>query len=87
VLTLRQAEIIPRLRGAGNSGRYEVLDDAAVLVRWTLGDRSELVLAANLKSSSLSGIDLPRGRVLWSEGSAEDRQLGRWSVLWTLSGG
>jgi malto-oligosyltrehalose trehalohydrolase len=88
VLAVRQAEIIPRLKDVGaNSGSYEILDDLAVRVRWSLGGGTELVLTANLKAEPLTAVELPQGRVLWSEGSAETGGLGPWSVVWTLSGG
>ena len=88
VLAVRHAEIIPRLGDfGGNSGSYEVLDDLAMQVRWSLADGLELVLTTNLKPSPLPGIDLPQGRSLWLEGSAGSGALGPWSVVWTLSGG
>jgi malto-oligosyltrehalose trehalohydrolase len=88
VLKVRHAEIINRLGGAGgHSGRYEVLDKLAVRVRWSLTGGNELVLTANLKAAPVAGIELPQGRVLWSEGLAEDGGLGPWSVRWTLATG
>jgi malto-oligosyltrehalose trehalohydrolase len=87
VLAIRHAEIIPRLKDMdGNAGQFEVLGDAALVVRWMLGDSSELMLAANLKATALPGFSLPSGRILWSEGSAEAGQLAPWSVVWTLGG-
>jgi maltooligosyltrehalose trehalohydrolase len=88
VLMVRHAEIIPRLAGIGStSGHYEILGDLAVRVRWRLADRAELLLTTNLKTTPLAGIGPPRGRVLWSVGSAENGGLGPWSVVWTLTGG
>ena len=85
VLAVRRAEIVPRLHGiAGNAGRWEAIDDGAVIVRWRLGDDSELALAANLKSTQALAADLPAGRPLWTEGSATDGSLGPWSAIFTL---
>jgi maltooligosyltrehalose trehalohydrolase len=84
ILSVRHSEIVPRLRGiSGHAGRFEVIGDMAVVVRWTLGDTSELSLAANLKSTPISA-QLRDRRVLWSEGST-DKELGAWSILWALS--
>ena len=87
VLAVRHAEIVPRLVNIrDHSGRYQILDDLAVRVRWSLAHESELTLTANLKAVPVAGMEPPHGRVLWSEGST-DSNLGPWSVLWTLSGG
>jgi len=88
LLAVRHAEIIPRLSGiGGHSGRYEILGDLAVRVHWSLVDGVELVLTANLKAAPLTGIDPPQGRVLWSEGSAENGAPAPWSVVWVIAGG
>ena len=87
-LAVRRAEIIPRLFGiGGHSGRYEIVDDLAVLVRWTLGDGAQLVLAANLKAAASLPIAPPQGRILWSEGAMRDGRMAPWSAIWTLSTG
>jgi malto-oligosyltrehalose trehalohydrolase len=85
VIAVRHAEIIPRLAGiAGNSARWEIVEDMTVLVRWTMGDGAQLVLAANLKETATQSVDLPPGRPLWSEGSIREGQLGPWSTIWIL---
>jgi maltooligosyltrehalose trehalohydrolase len=85
VLAVRRAEIVPRLRGiAGHAGRWATIDDGAVIVRWTLGDDSELALAANLKPTPALAADLPAGRRLWTEGSAAGGRPGPWSAIFTL---
>ncbi len=43
VLAIRHAEIVPRLTAIRAGGRYEVLGDGAVLVRWPLGGGETLV--------------------------------------------
>ena len=51
VLSVRRAEIAPRLRGiGGHAGRYAVLGPQAVRVDWTLGDGSALTLMANFSA-------------------------------------
>ncbi len=87
VLAVRHTEIIPRLVGiGGDAGSYEILGHLAVRVRWRLADCAKLVLTANLNATPLAGIDLPKGRVLWSEGLPENGSLAPWSVVWTLPG-
>ena len=88
LLSLRHAEIIPRLRGIqGNSGQYQVLGDGAVLVQWTLGDGSLLTLATNLSAKPLDVAHRTGVREIFSNGSVEDGRLGAWSVVWSLHGG
>lgn len=85
VLALRHAEIIPSLQGiGGHAGRYEIVGRQAVQVRWRLGDGSVLALAANLKAEHQEGFGENAGRVLWTEGSANEGRLAPWSVVWTL---
>jgi len=87
LLSLRQAEIIPRLRGIqGKAGRYKVLGDGAVFVQWTLGDGLRLSLATNLSTKPV-GTHRTGGRQIFSIGSVENDRLGAWSVIWSLHGG
>jgi maltooligosyltrehalose trehalohydrolase len=84
LLSIRQQEIVPRLRNIGeNSGGYDVLRQSAVSVRWTLGDGACLRLAANLTDRKLSTITT-NGRRLWSVGLVGDTWLGPWSVIWSI---
>jgi malto-oligosyltrehalose trehalohydrolase len=86
VLSIRRAEIIPRLAGIrGRAGRYQRLRDGAVRVRWRMGDDTELVLTANLSRSPVAGVERLAGRVLWSEGSLKDERLEPWTVVWSLA--
>jgi malto-oligosyltrehalose trehalohydrolase len=88
LLSLRRAEIIPRLRGMrGNSGRYRVLGNGAVMVHWTLGEGSRLCLTANLSPEALDLTDDRKGRKIFSVGSVEDGRLGAWSLTWNLEDG
>jgi malto-oligosyltrehalose trehalohydrolase len=87
LLEIRRREIIPRLgRTLRHSGSWEVLGDAAVRVTWPLETEGRLVLAAALSPTSVAGVDLHKGRVIWTEGAIErqDGTLGPWSVQWTI---
>ncbi len=84
LLTVRRAEIVPRLKGA-KSGSYEIIGDAAVLVTWLLGDGAKLTLCANLKAAPLSGFEFPLGHRVWTEGESLTQGLGPWNVVWIMS--
>ena len=86
VLAIRHAEIVPRLSGmAGGTGRYDLIHPQGLRVRWKLGDGSMLTVLANLSIQNALSIGSLEGRVLWREGASRmDRELGPWSVVWTL---
>src|SRR5437868_381 len=65
LLSVRHSEIVPRLAGILAGGRYEVVGNGAVLVRWPLGGCDTLTLAANLATAPASGFPAKPGRVLW----------------------
>ena len=59
LLTLRRAEIIPRLAGiSGRDGAYTVVGETGLTARWRLGDGSGLSLFANLGNDELVHPDL-----------------------------
>ncbi|HJU17892.1 MAG TPA: malto-oligosyltrehalose trehalohydrolase [Stellaceae bacterium] len=89
LLAVRRDEIVPLLRGIpGHAGRYEVLGEGAVIVRWRFGAGGELVLAANLCAGPAAGFPATSGRVLWREGRpGEDGTFGPWSVRWSIAAG
>ena len=85
VLSVRHIEIVPRLTAIRAGGRYEVLGDGAVLVRWPLGGGETLVLAANLTATPAPEFATQPGRVLWQEGEAShDGTFGPWAVRWSV---
>jgi malto-oligosyltrehalose trehalohydrolase len=87
VLAVRRAEIVPRLAAIGAGGRYEVLGDGAVIVRWHTKAGDTLVLAANLAAKPATGFPPEPGRLLWQEGEiSEDGTVGAWAVRWSLEG-
>ena len=76
LLATRRAEIVPRLAAiGGNAARFEIIGEEAVLVRWRLGGREELALAANLSATPREGFPAASGRILWQEGAAKGGQL------------
>jgi malto-oligosyltrehalose trehalohydrolase/4-alpha-glucanotransferase len=84
VLAARHAEIVPLLAAIGAGGRYQVVDDGAVVVRWAIGDGGTLVLMANLSAESAM-FPAELGRVLWREGQiGEDGGFGPWTVRWSV---
>ncbi|WP_235031650.1 malto-oligosyltrehalose trehalohydrolase [Geminicoccus flavidas] len=86
VIATRHAEIMPRLDGIRAGGRYEVIGEGGVVVRWPLsqGD-STLVLAANLSARRVEGFPPASGRVVWQEGEAGDEgSFGAWTIRWSI---
>ena len=87
-LAIRRAEIVPRLPAIQGGGRYEVLGDGAVLVRWAIGGGETLVLAANLAATPSAGFPAEPGHVLWQEGEAgHDGTFDPWTVRWSVEEG
>jgi 1,4-alpha-glucan branching enzyme len=85
MLATRHAEIMPRLAAIRAAGRYDVLADGAVIVRWQLGGEGVLVLAANLTGDRLRVFPPGSGRVLWQEGEINpDASFGPWTVRWSI---
>src|SRR5947207_13628455 len=85
VLAIRRAEIVPRLRAIRTGGRYDVLGDGAVLVRWPLDGGGTLVLAANLAATPAPGFPAEAGRVLWQVGEAgHDGTFDPWTARWSI---
>ncbi len=85
LLSIRRAEIIPRLNGSKGIC-YEILGDAAFLAAWTLGDGTTLTLCANLKDGPLHNFEAPAGRRIWTQGTSDLREFGAWNVIWLLRG-
>ena len=67
-------------------GRYAVLGDGAVVVRWTVADSKEqLVLAANLHPAPHAGFPASPQFVLWREGDCgDDGGFGPFAVCWSI---
>jgi 1,4-alpha-glucan branching enzyme len=85
VLATRHAEIVPRLAAIRAGGRYEVLAEGAVFVRWQVGGGGVLVLAANLTGARTGVFPSTSGCVLWQEGEVgADGSFGPWTVRWSI---
>jgi malto-oligosyltrehalose trehalohydrolase len=88
VIAVRRTEIVPRLKGIGErSASFEMIGDMIVTIRWSLADRSELNLVANLKGTAAPVSKIQSGRILWSEGTLANECLAPWSAIWSLSDG
>jgi malto-oligosyltrehalose trehalohydrolase/4-alpha-glucanotransferase len=86
-LAVRRAEIAPLLAAIGAGGRYQAVDDGAVIVRWTIRGGGTLALMANLSAKRAVFPHEP-GRVLWREGeTGEDGGFGPWAVRWSVDAG
>ncbi len=89
ILAVRRTAIVPRLAEmAGHAGMYETSGPGAFRVNWRLGDGSRLILSANLSERTWNGFGPSPGRIIWSEGHADQQRnvLGPWSVLWSIAG-
>ena len=87
VLAIRKAEIVPLLNHISHGGRYAVVGEAAVSVRWSIGDGRELALAANLSANSVDGFPAAGERILFSEGTTgANGSFGPYSVRWSIRG-
>jgi Domain of unknown function (DUF3459) len=75
---------VPRLATMRAAGRYDVLAEGAVLVRWQLGERGVLVLAANLTSARTPVFPRASGRVFWQEGEIAGGDFAPWTVRWSI---
>jgi malto-oligosyltrehalose trehalohydrolase len=68
VLAVRREKLAPRLAGmGGNAGRFEVLGEGALAVRWRLGDGSRLALYVNLARAPAAVPEPPAGSLLGCE--------------------
>jgi 1,4-alpha-glucan branching enzyme len=85
ILRVRREIVEPKLPGiGGHAGRYQVIADGAVIVRWRL-HRGELTLEANLSPLQVAGFTAFQGEVRWREGQAgDDGAFGPWSVRWSI---
>jgi maltooligosyltrehalose trehalohydrolase len=97
LLALRRETIVPHLRGAtGASSEFKVLGETALVVRWKLGDNSELTLFANLGRVAAAAAEPPLlqdTHLIYSSdatiaaaiaGADENVDLPAWFVAWFL---
>ena len=83
VLAVRRESIWPLVPQIAHGGRYRVLGDGAVEVRWAISDGRELVLATNLSDTPVPGV-FPSARCIWQEGSIREGTLQPWTTVWWL---
>ena len=89
LLALRRERIVPLLSGApGGGGRYRLVGERGLEVRWGLGGGARLALRANLGPEPLGGFGLPEGDLLYATEGAEaaGRRLPGWAAVWHLAG-
>ena len=67
VLAVRRARVLPLLPGMQRGGRYQVLGDGIVAVRWQLPDQRQLLLEANLSPRPAPAFPAAHGDVLWQQ--------------------
>ena len=86
ILAVRHQELVPRLSRIRCGGRYEVVGDGAVVVRWAVADSNEqLLLAANLHPAPHAGFPASPQFVLWREGDCgDDGGFGPFAVCWSV---
>jgi malto-oligosyltrehalose trehalohydrolase len=85
LLATRHKYILPRLHGiTGDSGRYRIIGPNAFVVNWTMGDRAQLTLAANLSRAAVGGFTGLAGRPIWTEGRLTEDEAAPWTVIWRL---
>lgn len=85
ILAVRTRSLVPLLKDlAGNSSRYEIKGQGAVIVYWKLAT-AELRLIANLSEVHLEGFPEVDGETLWQEGPVQvEGKVRPWSVRWSL---
>ena len=77
LLALRRDHVTPRLAGIQPlCGHYDVLGEAALLVRWKLGDRSTLELRLNLSTEGTRA-NTPEGELIHAEPAEAAHAFGR----------
>lgn len=90
LLSLRAAEIVPRLRGRVEAGRFEVEGESLLKVEWTLADASRLSLHANFERQHEQLVDRGGGRILFAtdppDALGARLRLAPRAVLWLLEG-
>jgi maltooligosyltrehalose trehalohydrolase len=66
LLTLRQREIVPRLKNSAGGAGYRTYGESGLTVGWRLGDGSQLTLYANFGTAPIDDVPPPEGRLLFT---------------------
>jgi 1,4-alpha-glucan branching enzyme len=83
ILSVRRSEVVPRLPGLRDCGRYGPIGEGAIHIRWPLADGGELELIANLSHAARHAPTIA-GRAFWQEGAVDAGKLMPWSVVWSI---
>jgi len=90
LLDLRHRELLPLFAGqSARGGRWRRLGERALLAEWMPSDGTSLLLYANFHDVTLTGIDLPAARCLYSThpetaARVDATALPPWCVTWYL---
>lgn len=90
LIRLRYKHIVPHLSTVcGIKANYEVHEDRGITAQWKFTNGSKLILLANLKKKSISGLTPPAVRIIYAseeviDDSLKQGTLPAWSVVWFL---
>jgi maltooligosyltrehalose trehalohydrolase len=86
LLAIRKRELVPRLANMKSGGDFGIEDVSVLRVHWTLGDGSQLHLAANLGPAARAGVTLPAGDILYTniDAAAATWKFPAWALAYTL---
>ncbi|HEY1724016.1 MAG TPA: malto-oligosyltrehalose trehalohydrolase [Steroidobacteraceae bacterium] len=85
LLAVRRRHVVPLMTQLTAAGEFQVIDQGAIVVRWSTSSGAELTLMANLSPHVVSGFPEEHGRLLWQEGGAAPHGvLPAWSMRWSL---
>ncbi|MGH9511304.1 MAG: malto-oligosyltrehalose trehalohydrolase [Terriglobales bacterium] len=88
LLLVRRNILLPHLRNtSGNSGKFTVLGNAAIIVNWKLRAQSTLSLMANLSKETGGSVPAPLGDLIYTNmatGAGPSIDLSPWQVAWFL---
>jgi maltooligosyltrehalose trehalohydrolase len=85
ILQVRREQIVPLVGQIGpHAGNFNVLGPGAVRVCWTVNEKLQLTLTANLSEETLEGVFSMKGRTVWTEGPLLENRMGPWSLRWAL---
>jgi 1,4-alpha-glucan branching enzyme/maltooligosyltrehalose trehalohydrolase len=86
LLALRNTHIVPRLPGMGGDAEFELIGASGLVVRWRLGDGSQLTLLANLGDSPVEGTLPFTDRAIYlSQSDLPEIYATGWMPLWSAA--
>ncbi len=85
LIAVRRNEVTRHLYGLeGYSGHAEMLGPKQVQARWQFADGSKLHVLANMDDAPFPAPPMPPGKTIWREGEFSQKEIGGWSVVWTI---